>query len=288
MEEFFLPGDDCDPGYINIRDLEAGAEHKKYVERLWSTYKSYAVQNFRSDARSHFQEYFWEMYLGNTFLEKKFHIYSETDKGPEFYINIDGRNCWIEAIAPSRGEGLDAVPEMEFGNRDASLVPEDEIILRLTHAIDQKHKIYLKSINDGIIKEDDFYLLAINSKRIRTFVVDAEIPFIVKAVYPYGNSAAEFDKNANDNVITYHQYRDNIEKISGANVPTNIFRKKEYSGISAVVYSDVDAANKPENFGSDFRLVHNKMAKNPIPFGTFKFGKEFWEEDDKLDYKFWD
>jgi hypothetical protein len=61
----------------------------------------------------------------------------------------------------------------------------------------------------------------------------------------------------------------------------------DYSGISAVLYSSVDCANKPETFGGDFVLVHNTSAKNKLQKGTFRFGREYWIENDELKFTDW-
>ena len=287
MNKFFLSCDDCDPGYINIRDQDYRLEDKKFVEQLWSSYKPYADLNFKTDARKHFQERFWEMYLGNTFLNHKFELDQYSQKGPEFYLGINDNRYWIEAISPGAGEGLDAVPEIEYGKPLATRVPEYEIILRFRHAIFEKYKKYLDYVEQDIIKNNEPYVIAINSKRIRPILSDPEPPFIIKAVYPFGDLAAVFDTISNGIVDTYHEHRDSIEKKSGENISTDIFLNTEHSGISAVIYSSVDAVNYPNKFGSDFWLVHNKMAENPIPIGTFKFGVECWVKDDELKIKRW-
>jgi len=76
VDGFFQSGNDCDPGYMNVRDLAHHSEDRVFVESLWQMYRPYADTNFRSDARHHFNEQFWEMYLGCTLLEHGFRISS--------------------------------------------------------------------------------------------------------------------------------------------------------------------------------------------------------------------
>jgi hypothetical protein len=285
MDNFFLACDDCALGYQNVRDEARLADEKEFVEYLWSLYKPYADRHFKEDAKKHFQERFWEMYLGVTFLEHRFLLDPHTRKGPEFYVEINNIRCWVEAIAPSAGEGPDAVPEMEYGAKVATSGPVNEIILRLRHAIHEKYKKYQHYLDEGIVGSDEPYILAINSKRIRSIVSASDIPNIVKAVYPFGNLVAVFDRNEATIVDTHYEYRNNIKKKSGADISTDIFLTEEDSGISAVVYSSVDAANYPPKLGADFRLVHNKMADNPIPIGIFQFGVEYWVEKDELKHQ---
>lgn len=137
---FFLNATECDPGYKNVRDGSNPIlrDAKKYVESLWKAYKTYADNNFQSDAVNHFQERFWEMYLGVTFIKHGFTIERGGNTGPEFFISNMPRKIWIEAIAPSAGDGPDAVPERKIGI--AGVSPVNEFILRLRHAIEEKRK----------------------------------------------------------------------------------------------------------------------------------------------------
>jgi type I restriction enzyme S subunit len=263
-------------GYKNLRDAAHLIEYKKYIESLWENYKPYADEHFRSDACKHFQERFWEMYLGVTFIKHGFTINRGGDKGPEFYIETNaGRKIWIEAIAPHPGDGADAFPPLKTGVwRDA---PVNEFILRLTHAIETK-----KKPKKGIVGSDDIYIIGINTKNIAQIPRDSELPSIVKAVYPFGNLVVVLDKNTWKIKETRHEYRDSIQKKSGSAVSTSVFLDPAYKKISAVIYSHVDCANKPGTLGADFVLVHNAIAKNKLDIGTFKFGIEYWKEKNEL------
>ncbi|HEX9870723.1 MAG TPA: hypothetical protein VGC99_19435, partial [Candidatus Tectomicrobia bacterium] len=82
-------------------------------------------------------------------------------------------------------------------------------------------------------------------------------------------------------------FRDSIEKKSGEIVSTNVFLDPEYASMSAVLYSSVDALNRPKVLGSDFILVHNPLARNPLPLGFFAFGVEYWKDNNELKHKSW-
>src|SRR5208282_1945429 len=107
---FFIETDECDAGYKNVRDLSKPKYimFKNYVESLWTIYAPYADKHFLSDATLHFQQRFWEMYLGCTFLAHNFVINRGGDKGPEFFLSRMSQNIWVEAIAPGPGDGPDA------------------------------------------------------------------------------------------------------------------------------------------------------------------------------------
>jgi len=164
MDKFFITCDNCDLGYQNVRDEPCLKKEKEFVESLWSLYKPYADRHFKEDATKHFQERFWEMYLGATLLKYDFKIDSHNEKGPEFVTKLNSKRCWFEAITPSPGAGPDAVPEMEYGAKIAIRVPTDEITLRLRHAIHEKYKKYQHYVDEGIIGNDESYIIAKTQK----------------------------------------------------------------------------------------------------------------------------
>ena len=288
-EAFFQNGVKCNPAYVNIRDCGHLSEAKEFIEQLWKEYRNYADPHFRDDAKAHFQERFWEMYLGVTLISHGFTLDAGSTTGPEFYIMNAGKKIWWEAIAPGRGEGRDAVPELEYLEYNAppnlTRVPVEETILRLRSAIEDKYKKYRRYLEQDVLNGDDAFVIAINSKRIQLIVSETDVPLIVKAVLPFGNLVVVWDRNKNRLSETRYEYRDAIRKKSGSDVPTDIFLNPQYSGISAVLYSSVYAVNRPATFGADFVLVHNPCAKNPIKLGVFRFGAEYWVEGDELKRK---
>jgi hypothetical protein len=284
---FFQECTGCNPAYINIRDLEKFSEDKEFIEALWQVYRPYADRHFRNDARTHFQERFWEMYLGVTLIKHGFTIDAGNTTGPEFFIKETIPKTWVEAIAPGPGESADAVPEMEYGSSVATKVPSEEIILRLRHAIREKYRKYAQYLDANIVAPDESYIIAINSQRIRLGIADPELPFIVKSVFPFGNLVAVWDTQENRIVESYHNFRDGIEKKSGETVSTNVFLDPEYARISTVLYSSIDALNRPKVLGSDFILVHNPLARNPLSLGFFAFVFEYWKDNNELKHKSW-
>jgi hypothetical protein len=99
-QSFFLPGECTDPAYRNVRDDPYFAEAKTFVESLWSRYRDLklADSHFCKDARNHFLERFWEMYLAVTLRESGFNLKQDRNKkkgeGPEFYFLHDNRKIW--------------------------------------------------------------------------------------------------------------------------------------------------------------------------------------------------
>src|SRR6266542_2240410 len=82
---FFIDGPCEDPAYLSTRDHPRGGESTYFVEELWRRFYHLSYSPFREDARTHFHQRFWEMYLAVTLLEHDFDLKRYGDEGPEFY-----------------------------------------------------------------------------------------------------------------------------------------------------------------------------------------------------------
>ena len=280
MSKFFQNGPAEDQSYINIRDLEHARPYRNYVESLWEAFEPLADRHFLSDAKAHFLERFWEMYLAQALKVSGWSPQAPGNKGPDFLVSCSEKKIFLEATAPGIGEGDDAVPEMKL--RAVQAVPEKEILLRLRSAISSKLDAWKKWRSQKLVYSGDTFVIAINGRRIRAGLGDSEPPFIVRAVFPIGALTAVWDKSKHEIVDTYYDYRNTLNKRSGAKIETDIFLSSEFSDVSAVVYSFIDAANHPQIEGQDFRLVHNPSAKTPLPRGFFKLGREYWLEGNEV------
>src|SRR6266542_28245 len=98
---FFHPGSCADPFYANVRD---GAqtpliEGRTFTESLWKRYADVADQHFRQDARAHFVERFWEMYLAVAFQDRHLNVLPGSGTGPDFRFVLGASTIWVEAVA---------------------------------------------------------------------------------------------------------------------------------------------------------------------------------------------
>jgi len=280
QQSFFLPGDVCDPGYLNIRRVPFVRPAKRYVERLWRVYAPYADRHFREDARKHFLQRYWEMYLAVALKDAGFTPVKLTDKGPEFFIEIDGRRVWVEAIAPGGGQGPDKVSE--FPLEEAFNVPTEQVLLRYTSALAEKHAKYRRDVEKGIVGPSDGYVLAINCREIPHARFGSVIPYVVQAFLPFGNAAVAFDVRTGKIVDKYFERRESVSKRNAAKISTTAFLDPAYAGISAIIHSAVDAANSPVVLGEDFFVLHNPLASQPNGTGTFSRWRQYVFEDDRI------
>lgn len=289
---FFLPGDDCEEMYRDVRDRDDLVHIRNNVERLWVSYSTAHLSDptSQSDAKKHFQQRFWEMYLGCALLNLGFSLQkppNTANQGPEFYCHFDGQKCWFEAISPGPGEGDDAVPEWPTMQAVATEFPEDEILLRIRGAIHDKHKKHLSDLNSGVVSGEDACVICINASRVRSMIFDSTAPLIVKAVFPIGNLAIPIDSITGVQLKPFHTHRDKLQKLNGELVFTNVFLDPQYSGISGVLYSLVDVRFDPKLLGADFILVHNPLAKHPLGRGVIRVGVEYWYEANHVKWSKW-
>lgn len=270
----FEKGEASDSSYKTVRDYHNAAVAKGRIEHFWMLYAPFADRQCRNDAKAHFHQRTWEIYLGAIPRMHGFELHKIGDEGPEFYVEIGGMKVWLEAIAPGPGEldKADSVPPLQFGRLIAQDVPEEKIILRFTQALKEKLTKYETARRKGIISAKDGYIVAINGWAATNFRGEEFLPHIIKAVLAVGPLTVMFSQKR---VESFYQRRLDVKKENLSSVPTKAFLSPEYVGISGLLYSSTDIVNVREPFGSEIFFLHNPLAKNPIPAGTFRFQCEY-------------
>ncbi len=231
------------------------------------------------------------MYLACVLLDQqRFELQLKTrEKGPDICLKAKDTKVWIEAVAPSGGDGPDAVvqPKLEVGQIQWFTPPEEKIILRYLNAIFTKHSRYNTYCEDGIVKKGEPYIIAVNGRRVPYSKADDDIPYIIKAILPFGNSEVDIDVETNKIIGQGYEYRPEITKANNSAVPTQIFLNKHYSGITGILFSNSDLLNRPQVSGTEFVFLHNPLADNPLPRGWLPIGYEYWVDGNKLQRKAW-
>lgn len=288
---FFLDGPANDPAYTNLRDFDLYKSHKMFIENLWGKFQPLADPGFLEDAKTHFSERFWEMYLAYVLRSFDFDLRRVGDYGPDFYFELEDHKVFIEATVPGKGCGPDAVPDLksisDFKREGiepiAQDVPQGEIILRFTNRLEEKLGRYEEYIQKGLISGKDKCVIAINGREAMGYSYElGEIPYILKGVFPIGDPYVAIDRNHGTITDSGHHHRLHIQKKSGAQIPTDFFLNPKSYLISGILYSNVDMVNHPSEVGSNFIYIHNPKAKNPLEKGIFKFGSEYWVEGEYL------
>ena len=285
MDELFGLADATSDEYVALRDKEKFSKQRAHAESLWATFQPLADSSFLNQIASTFQPRFWEMYLGATLVDLSFPT-SSKDKGPDFLIDATYPPTWIEAVAPTAGQGPDAVPQQDYSGT-ASIVPEDSVILRIRAAIEEKHRKYEAYVQSRLMSAADPYVIAINGRDIPFSLLDDQPSYVVRSVYPFGMHIVTLDRQTAEIVDQGFQHRPYITKTRGSQVTTKVFEDPKYANISAVLYSRSDAWSMPGPLGDDFQLLHNPIAKNPLQLGWLKRGVELWATKDALEKKDW-
>jgi hypothetical protein len=283
IPDFFQNGEAKDKAYTNVRDLDVPQcqNARDFIFELWKIYEPFADKHFLSDAKNHFLQRFWEMYLTVTLIHHGYDIKRVSDEGPEFYISLKNKRIWVEAVAPGPGEGKDHVPEFEPGG-EARSVPTEKILLRFTHALAEKRLKLIEAIEKGIITSGDSYLLAINCRGIPHAAYGNTMPYYIQALLPFGPLAVTFDTTTGNIVNSFYQYREVVSKLNGKDIPTTAFLDSKFIGISAVLNSAVDCVNHPDNLGEDFSMLHNPIADSCIDLSVFNWCKQYSLIDNEL------
>lgn len=254
-------------------------ERRKKFDKLWLKYLPYADTHFLSQIRINFHQRSWEMYVGNTLLEKKLSIKSQGE-GPDFIVMKD---IYIECVAPTKGDPLKAnsVPEMFVDKKPERTrvqdVPVDKMILRITQVIKDKA---LYQYNNWKTKKwfniDTPFVIAINTGDLG-YIEDPSMPNVLKALFGF-----QFMQiNIKTGRISY-SHRDKIEKDNSESVLVNYFVNDELNFVSGVLFSDKTVLNHPENIGDDIIFVNNPFAINPVGDEFIKLFKSWTVgKDDK-------
>jgi type I restriction enzyme S subunit len=272
-----------DPSYVAISTMTTRPEFREELEVLWKQYEPYADSNFPNEFKKQFNQRAWELHIGSTLLNRGYALGVHSDSGPDFRISHKNKDVWIEAVAIEKGKGKDKVPDIEDGK--AMDVPEQEMLLRLTAGLIEKHRKYLSYLKNNNVSKDDPFIIAIDRSPLDH--PDAQIPLILKCLFAIGHQIL-FLKGTKTRPITEGSTwsaREKVNKLSGSEVGMLMFRDNSFEGISAVIYNVHDILNSPRDpnhIGDNFVIVHNPFAKNPLPDSFFEFGNIWRQEGDQI------
>lgn len=286
MDGFFVEKSGKDYLYNLIQD-EICIKNKcakYYVNKLWEVSCLYLGDDLRSAAQDQFHQCFWEMYLVSVLLDLGLPLLAQSDRrcrgeGPDIQIGSNP-SAWIEAIAPTRGDGQDAVPGHACDK--VVEVPDEQFKLRLTAAISEKFRKYEKYTNKGIVSESEPFVIAINVGSIPYRHQELNVPRVVSVLYGIGSQVVHLDPSTMQSVGSSYSQQSHVQKNNGVQIPATFFQGQHSCGISGILYSTVDPWNRPTRLGSDFLFIHNKNARNPLPCGFLKVGRECYVEGDQL------
>ena len=257
---------------------------KDHYRELWKAHRdaelasSHFVSELTSGRESRFRQRVWEMALGQHLIECGHHVTSRPDGEPDFRIEVGGRVIWIEAVSPEPvGLPVDWTTWKVDQPNSAGLVPFAGMLLRYTTALNAKHNKGLKYRETGIVRPEDAYVVAIDQSQINR-LPDlnglSRKPFVAEAVFALGPWALEIDTASRKVGRSFQTVAQVIRNKNNAAVPTDLFYRPEYSGMTAVLGC--------HPLGSAGRLLplkvaHNPLADAPIGLGTLGNLAEEWQ-----------
>lgn len=278
MKELFTDinnDNDLHPDYIGMYfgRNDTYKNYRLFLEEIWKVFAPFADINFSKEIKSikKFQSRFFEMVLGYWLVKTGAHLEEsklKNDGGPDFVVKTGGKKVFIEAIATNRGtEGFPATVQKVPKEKRSWLVPEKNIILRITGAFCEKYKKFRKYIKNKIVEESDVKIIAINTYEIG-HVLSAELREYAEMSF-LGCSCNYQEKNG----VLGRMKRDNIDKHTKdriQEISVKIFAERDDNPkeISGVILSNDSLNNCSfdlDTIGEKFVLVLNPYANVPVP-----------------------
>lgn len=204
--------------------------------------------------------------------------------GSEFYIELDGRRFWVEAVCPERGDGADAIPVMAMDVPIARIVPVESIMLRYSATVRQKAlKHWHQDIPAGRASAEDGYLLAISSAALPIEArFGAELPYIVKAAYRIGALTLPIDVITEKAGDPFYVPQEDIRRSNEKVVSMGFLLDNRYPWLSGIIHSIANFTNVGLPPGEDFECLANSRAKVPVPMDAFGWMSRWNVEGDYL------
>lgn len=280
---FEFEADDVDAGYRNLQTGKHRTEREivAALEAMWTRYEPYADCDFVQGFAREPEARFWEMFIGCALLDAGKVLLRSADRPrfggrPDICVLEEGRRVWIEAIAPTRGEGdYDQIPELiplNDGGRVRNQ-PKRQIRLRITSALWSKFKVVKRYLAQGTIAGDDVVIVAIGAARFGLEAAGSGTPLALSSVFPIGNEFVQVRRDTLEVVGQGHEPSFKIERAGGA-IPRTAFLDELFAPISALLWSRVSIGNMRRG-ERPLSLIHNPMARNPLPQRWGTWDREF-------------
>lgn len=265
--------------YEDLRGRPDNNQAREAINSMWLQYEPFADSNFRTEFTRDFRSRFWEMYLACGLLNMGFSLVPRKllgKEGPDICIESQGKpRTWVEAVAPGAGEGMNELSYVDMP--DVFTIPADALTLRLSGAIWTKWNDYLSYLGNNLVSPSEPYIIAAYGGKFPYGLGD-DFPYIISALFPISpHETITFNWDNGELLDRQYQYRPNIAKPSGP-VSTDVFSSKEYSRISAVIYSEVKYWTLRPGLNHALTIIHNPLAANPLPRGWLPQALSYWVE----------
>ena len=230
----------------NAKPRSGASEYLEHLERYWRTYQPYASPDFQYQLLADdgkFLSLTWELMLGATLLEKGYHLErSINDQRPDLCLMLEGKRIWIECFLPNVGDPSkpNSVTETALtfdGEFECHDVDPDKSVLRCTQGLSKKKQQHLRWIAEGVCKQDEPFLIALNGLNLELKIYNSSLPQILRALYATGDMYDVFDSKDPEYRESGYHFKPKIDKSETTPISTTFFLEKDNSHISGVLFS---------------------------------------------------
>jgi hypothetical protein len=276
--------------------------YKDFALQLWETFQKYDLQDndfveqFTSEnIETHIQRYSEMLFAWH--LVNLGYVLTSKGKGPDLCIEHNGQRIWVEIITPTliqpsadsfgaqRTAQLinDYQAPIPINQKDIRLrdIPSEQILLRWTAALREKHHKLIGYLEKGIVQPEDPYLVAINSVLLgrHGFKGISQYSTPLEATFAVGPIKLTIGTETDEIINSGPSYRPILVKHNQANIPADTFLDHSYKKISGIIatHAGLEVAVQP-NPPSLLVVVHNPNSVNPLPISIFGAKEEYIAE----------
>ena len=249
-----------------------------YLEKIILELQPFLDKNFiaRLSSDSAFADRLYELYFISALKNNNLSLEHKSDAGLDIWINdISG---WGEFVCAHNTE------EMKKNNilGEARIVDPNETLLRITSVLKTKSDKILDDLSKGRVEDNQPIIIFLSTGQLidwRPMNPKGDICSFVRAVLPISEPTLMINMSTKESQLC-RKYQFGIPK-KNVVVENDFFLEKQNELISAVVFSYCSIYNRFDNpsssfkDGDDFIVVHNPLAKNPIPHRLLKCREEY-------------
>ncbi|MFK4474926.1 hypothetical protein ABH897_004694 [Paenibacillus sp. RC73] len=222
-----------------------------------------------------FNSSFWEFYLFACFKELGF-SFDFSKAAPDFHLRSkEGNEFFVEAVITNNASNEMAEWDRETIFNDPKLLEEytnhEKIITRATprilQALNAKFEKYEESYSKREECNNNPFVIALGTYE-QPFFYTQNTNAIRRVLYTY--DVPEYIEHNGEREILGNRYVKAVKKANGTDLDLGLFLKPEFSGVSAVIFSNVATSGKARVLSktNDFILVafekYNDKGLQPI------------------------
>lgn len=255
--------------YGTIRSTVTFADFRHWCEEAFGRVQSVLDSDFSVQFGSQMPQRVSELFYADALIQSG---WKATERVPGFDFTFElpsGGRLLVEVTTPAPQAAGSWTEDWngDFHSFSYDEAGIDAALLRLTHGFWEKSKIIKAKVDNGLVNEDDYVIVALSGLRISqetpvTLEIDGAIPDFVRAFLPIGTltATAKFGEGVSDKWVWGHAYSAQIDKKGGGKVERTAFLENRFPYVHAVAFTPLDplAVRKAANC---IGVLHNPSAK---------------------------